>query len=62
MPTSSAVTRRAPDLTSLAFLAVAFLTGIAGAVAEIWSYHAVFYAALAMATGATLCLWKLKEA
>lgn len=32
MPTSSAVTRRAPDLTSLAFLAVAFLTGIAGAL------------------------------
>lgn len=35
---------------------------LAGAVAEIWSYHAVFYAALAMAAGATLCLWKLKEA
>lgn len=32
MPTSSAVTRRAPDLTSLAFLAVAFLTGIACAL------------------------------
>ncbi|HAU95190.1 MAG TPA: MFS transporter, partial [Serratia marcescens] len=32
MPTSSAVTRRTPDLTSLAFLAVAFLTGIAGAL------------------------------
>lgn len=35
---------------------------LAGAVAEIWRYHAVFYAALAMAAGATLCLWKLKEA
>lgn len=35
---------------------------LAGAVAEIWHYHAVFYAALAMAAGATLCLWKLKEA
>jgi len=34
---------------------------IAGAVAEIWNYHAVFYAALAMAAGATLCLWKLRE-
>ena len=35
---------------------------IAGAVAEIWNYHAVFYAALAMAAGATLCLWRLREA
>ncbi|WP_193147647.1 sugar efflux transporter [Serratia marcescens] len=35
---------------------------IAGAVAEIWNYHAVFYAALAMAAGATLCLWTLREA
>lgn len=35
---------------------------LAGAVAEIWSYHAVFYAALAMAAGATLCLWRLKDA
>lgn len=35
---------------------------IAGAVAEIWNYHAVFYAALAMAAGATLCLWKLRDA
>ncbi|MCP1105169.1 sugar efflux transporter [Serratia nevei] len=35
---------------------------IAGAVAEIWNYHAVFYAALAMTLGATLCLWRLKDA
>lgn len=35
---------------------------IAGAVAEIWNYHAVFYAALAMTVGATLCLWRLKDA
>ncbi|CAI0746333.1 Sugar efflux transporter B [Serratia marcescens] len=34
---------------------------LAGAVAEIWRYHAVFYAALAMAAGATLCLWRLKD-
>ncbi|PVZ85835.1 MFS transporter [Serratia sp. S1B] len=32
MSTSSAITRRLPDLTSLAFLSVAFLTGIAGAL------------------------------
>ncbi|CAI0715881.1 MULTISPECIES: sugar efflux transporter [Serratia] len=35
---------------------------IAGTVAEIWNYHAVFYSALAMVAGAALCLWKLKDA
>jgi SET family sugar efflux transporter-like MFS transporter len=35
---------------------------IAGTVAEIWNYHAVFYSALAMVAGAVLCLWKLKDA
>ncbi|MNE75850.1 Sugar efflux transporter A [compost metagenome] len=35
---------------------------IAGVVAEVWSYHAVFYSALAMVVGAVLCLWKLKDA
>ncbi|CAI1556225.1 Sugar efflux transporter B [Serratia plymuthica] len=35
---------------------------VAGVVAEIWSYHAVFYSALAMVVSAVLCLWKLKDA
>jgi len=35
---------------------------IAGSVAEIWNYHAVFYSALAMVIGAVLCLWRLKDA
>ncbi|KFK97849.1 MULTISPECIES: sugar efflux transporter [unclassified Serratia (in: enterobacteria)] len=35
---------------------------IAGSVAEIWNYHAVFYSALAMVVGAVLCLWRLKNA
>lgn len=35
---------------------------IAGSVAEIWSYHAVFYFALAMMLAATQCLWRLKKA
>ncbi|WP_337261716.1 MULTISPECIES: sugar efflux transporter [unclassified Serratia (in: enterobacteria)] len=35
---------------------------IAGFVAEIWNYHAVFYSALAMVIGAVLCLWRLKNA
>lgn len=35
---------------------------IAGSVAEIWNYHAVFYSALAMVLGAVLCLWRLKAA
>ncbi|HEI8866392.1 TPA: sugar efflux transporter [Serratia odorifera] len=35
---------------------------IAGSVAEIWNYHAVFYSAVAMVIGAALCLWKLKDA
>ncbi len=35
---------------------------IAGVVAEIWSYHAVFYSALMMVIGAVLCLWRLKDA
>jgi SET family sugar efflux transporter-like MFS transporter len=34
---------------------------IAGAVAEIWNYHAVFYFALAMVLGAVVCLWRLKD-
>jgi SET family sugar efflux transporter-like MFS transporter len=39
-----------------------FAGSIAGVVAEVWSYHAVFYSALAMVVGAVLCLWKLKDA
>ncbi|MFZ1873854.1 MAG: sugar efflux transporter SetB [Chania sp.] len=35
---------------------------IAGSVAEIWNYHAVFYSALAMVIGAVICLWRLKDA
>ena len=35
---------------------------IAGSVAEIWNYHAVFYSALAMVVGAVVCLWRLKNA
>lgn len=35
---------------------------IAGPVAEYWSYHAVFYSALAMVVGAVFCLWRLKDA
>lgn len=35
---------------------------IAGSVAEIWNYHAVFYSALAMVLAAVLCLWRLKAA
>ncbi|AHG18690.1 sugar transporter [Chania multitudinisentens RB-25] len=34
---------------------------IAGSVAEIWNYHAVFYAALVMVIGAVLCMWWLKD-
>ncbi|MBC3215151.1 sugar efflux transporter [Serratia fonticola] len=34
---------------------------IAGVVAEMWSYHAVFYFALAMVLGAVLCMWRLKD-
>lgn len=34
---------------------------IAGAVAEIWNYHAVFYFALAMVLGAVACLWRLRD-
>lgn len=35
---------------------------IAGPVAEIWNYHAVFYAALLMVVGAVFSLWRLKKA
>ncbi|WON75570.1 sugar efflux transporter [Serratia sp. UGAL515B_01] len=35
---------------------------IAGPIAELWSYHAVFYSALAMVVGAVVCLWRLKNA
>ncbi|MBK5073046.1 sugar efflux transporter [Budviciaceae bacterium CWB-B4] len=35
---------------------------LAGTVAEIWSFHAVFYIAAAMCLAATLCLLKIKVA
>lgn len=34
---------------------------VAGAAAEIWSYHAVFYFALAAVMGSLLCMWRLKD-
>ncbi|KAA8995263.1 sugar efflux transporter [Affinibrenneria salicis] len=35
---------------------------LAGAVAEIWGYYAVFFIALAMLAGAGYCMWRIKEA
>lgn len=35
---------------------------IAGVVAEVWNYHAVFYCALIMVLAALVCLWRLKKA
>ncbi|MFC3395941.1 sugar efflux transporter [Brenneria rubrifaciens] len=35
---------------------------LAGLVAEIWSYHAVFYIALVMIIGAGYCMWRIKDA
>ncbi|HHG8773314.1 TPA: sugar efflux transporter SetB [Raoultella planticola] len=34
---------------------------LAGVVAEIWNYHAVFWIALGMAAVAQLCLWRIKD-
>ncbi len=34
---------------------------IAGVVAEIWSYHAVFYTATLMVVGAVVCLWRIND-
>ena len=35
---------------------------LAGGVAELWSYHAVFYTALAMVVVAIYCVWRIHEA
>jgi len=34
---------------------------LAGVIAEIWGYHAVFYGALLMMGAAMVCLWKLRD-
>lgn len=34
---------------------------LAGVVAEIWSYHAVFWIALGMGAVSLLCLWRIKD-
>jgi SET family sugar efflux transporter-like MFS transporter len=34
---------------------------VAGVVAEVWNYHAVFYAALAMVVGSVICIWQVKD-
>ncbi|WIO41859.1 sugar efflux transporter SetB [Klebsiella electrica] len=34
---------------------------LAGVVAEIWSYHAVFWIALGMGAASLLCLWRIKD-
>ncbi|MCI0279355.1 sugar efflux transporter SetB [Cronobacter sakazakii] len=34
---------------------------LAGVIAEILNYHAVFYVALAMTAGAVWCLWRIKD-
>ena len=34
---------------------------LAGVIAEIWSYHSVFYVSLAMALTAVGCLWRIKD-
>ena len=33
----------------------------AGVVAEMWSYHAVFYSAVAMVIGAVYCVWRIRD-
>ncbi|MBJ7220454.1 MULTISPECIES: sugar efflux transporter SetB [unclassified Brenneria] len=35
---------------------------LAGIVAEIWNYHAVFFIALIMIVGSGYCLWRIKDA
>lgn len=35
---------------------------LAGIVAEIWSYHAVFFIALVMILGSGYCMWRIKDA
>ncbi|RLM27334.1 sugar transporter [Brenneria alni] len=35
---------------------------LAGIVAEIWSYHAVFFIALIMIVGSGYCMWRIKDA
>jgi SET family sugar efflux transporter-like MFS transporter len=34
---------------------------LAGVIAQFWTYHAVFYAALAMVVGSVLCIWNVKN-
>jgi SET family sugar efflux transporter-like MFS transporter len=34
---------------------------LAGVVAEIWSYHAVFWIALVMGITAQVCLWRIRD-
>jgi SET family sugar efflux transporter-like MFS transporter len=34
---------------------------LAGVVAEIWSYHAVFWIALVMGVITQACLWRIKD-
>ncbi|XXD08883.1 sugar efflux transporter SetB [Klebsiella sp. R445] len=34
---------------------------LAGVVAEIWSYHAVFWIALGMGVASLVCLWRIKD-
>lgn len=34
---------------------------LAGVVAEIWSYHAVFWIALAMGVVTQACLWRIRD-
>ncbi len=35
---------------------------LAGVVAEVWSYHAVFWCAVAMMLGTLWCMWRIKNA
>lgn len=35
---------------------------LAGIVAEIWNYHAVFFFALLMISGSVYCMWRIKDA
>lgn len=35
---------------------------LAGTVAEVWSYHAVFWCAVAMMLGTLWCMWRIKNA
>ncbi len=34
---------------------------LAGVIAQFWTYHAVFYAALAMVVGSVVCIWNVKN-